>query len=464
MRTNLLAAMIAVSLFGAATAAHADPDPRTKHSTKRHVAKKKAAPVATETAAPAASSERAEIDALKAQLAAVQEKLANLEERTDAQSEVNTQQAKTNDDVAKSTAKTDKLEKLVNDTSITGVIFADMSNLTIKDNGVKKAANNGIGFDVKRAYIGINHKFNDTYSANITTDFQYLGTINGTAINSTELFIKKAYLQGKYSDAFIVRLGSADMPWIGYADSQHPYRYVENSLVDRMKVGNSADWGLHVLGNLGSNGMFNYAASVVNGGGYKNPTRSKGVDVEARVGVTPIEGLNLSVGGYHGKLGKEAYPTNTPTEHSANRIDGMIGYGNKWFHVGGEYFQANNWNRVLLGTAAPPSAVGGYGLPVYAPATPTNLKPYVGDRARGWAMFGNVNFTDKMSLFGRYDQADVSRWLDPALKDKYYNIGLDYALTKGVKVAAVYKHEDVKDNSKTNAKADEFGLWTEVKW
>ena len=459
MRTNLLAAMIAVSLFGAATAAHADPDPRTKHSSKRHVVKKKAAaPVATESVAPTAASDRAEIDTLKAQLAAMQEKLANLEERTDAQSEVNTQQAKTNEDVAKSSAKTDKLEKLVNDTSVTGAVFADLTSQAIKDHGIKKAGTNGFGFDVKRAYIGVNHKFNDTYSANITTDFQY-----SSAVGATELYIKKAYVQGKYSDALTVRLGAADMPWVPYAESNYGYRYVENTLADRLKTGTSSDWGLHVFGTF-NNSMFNYAVSAVNGGGYKNPSRSKGVDLEARVGVTPIEGLNIAIGGYHGKLGKEAYPSSTPAEHSANRLDGLVSYGNSKFRVGGEYFAANNWNRVLLGAAVPPSTVGGYGLPVYAPTVPSNLKTYVGDRARGWSLFGNVNFTDKVSLFGRYDQADVSRWLDPGLKDKYYNVGVDYVLAKGVKVAAVYKHEDIKDGQKTDAKADEFGVFTEIKW
>lgn len=466
MRTNLLAAMIAVSLFGAATAAHADPDPRTKHSSKRHVVKKKAAakaaPVAAETAAPAMTpSDRAEIDALKAQVAALTQKLEGLEERSDAQSEVNAQQAKTNEDVAKSSAKTDKLEKLVNDTSVTGTIFADTTSLAVKDNGVKNAAS-GYGIDVKRAYVAINHKFNDTYSANITTDFQY-----SSAVGATELYIKKAYLQGKYSDAFTVRLGSADLPWVPYAEGNYGYRYVENTLADRMKVGTSADWGLHVFGNFGSNNMFNYAVSAVNGAGYKNPTRSKGVDLEARVGVTPIEGLNIAVGGYHGKLGKDAEGVTT-VEHSANRLDGLVAYGTSKFRVGAEYFSANNWSRVLSTAIPAPltknGGVGGYGLQAYTPATPANLKPFVGDRARGWSLFGNFNFTDKVALFGRYDETDVSRWLDPSLKDKYYNVGLEYSLTKGVKVAGVYKHEDLTDNFKTNAKADEFGIWTEIKW
>ena len=58
----------------------------------------------------------------------------------------------------------------------------------------------------------MNHKFNDTYSANITTDFQYDATNK-----VTEVYIKKAYVQGKYSDALTLRLGSADMPWVGYS-------------------------------------------------------------------------------------------------------------------------------------------------------------------------------------------------------------------------------------------------------
>ncbi|MBS0198844.1 MAG: carbohydrate porin [Proteobacteria bacterium] len=458
MRTNLLAAMIAVSLFGAATAAHADPDPRTKHSSKRHVVKKKAAPAAVETAAPvASSSDRAEIDALKAQLAAMQEKLENLEERSDAQSEVNTQQAKTNEDVAKSTAKTDSLAKLVNDTSVSGTVFADTTSLAVKDHGVKNAAS-GYGFDVKRAYVSINHKFNDTYSANVTTDFQY-----ASAISATEVYIKKAYVQGKYSDAFTVRLGSADLPWVPYAEGNYGYRYVENTLADRLKVGTSADWGLHVFGTF-NNSMFNYAVSAVNGNGYKNTTRSKGVDLEARVGVTPIEGLNIAVGGYHGKLGKDVNGA-TNVAHSANRIDGLVAYSNKMFRVGVEYFSANNWNRVTTGAPNAPGTIGGYGLVVHNPTPPpAGVNTFVGDRARGWSLFGNVNFSDKASVFARYDNADVSRWLDPGLKDKYYNFGVDYALTKGVKVAAVYKHEELKDGAKTDAKGDEFGIFTEIKW
>ena len=436
MRSTLLATAVAAVLATAGTAHAAMPQ--------------KSAAAAQQQATAQQLAE------MKAQIAALQAQLDELQTRTDAQSDINVANAKTTDDAAKAQDKLDKLSKLVNDTSVTGTIFADVTSQSIKDNGVKKSAANGMGMDVKRAYIGINHKFNDIYSANITTDFQY-----SSAVGATELYIKKAYLQGKYSDAFTVRLGAAELPWVPFAEGQYGYRYVENSVADRLKLGTSSDWGLHVFGALHDN-LFNYAVSAVNGGGYKNPTRSKGMDLEARVGVAPIEGLNIAVGGYHGKLGKEVQGTSA--EHSANRMDALVAYGNKWFRVGGEYFQANNWNRVLLATAAPPASVGGYGLPVYNPTVPANLKSYVGDRAQGWSVYGNVNPNEKVSVFARYDQADVSRWLDPSLKDTYFNVGVDYLLAKGIKIAAVYKHEDLKDNFKTNAKADEFGVWTEVKF
>ena len=51
---------------------------------------------------------------------------------------------------------------------------------------------------------------------------------------------------------------------------------------------------MHVLG---TSGMVSYNVAVVNGGGYKNPTRSRGMDLEGRVSVQPVAGLTLAVGG-----------------------------------------------------------------------------------------------------------------------------------------------------------------------
>src|SRR5262249_8696258 len=123
-------------------------------------------------------------------------------------------------------------------------------------------------------------------------------------------------------DAFVARLGSADLPWVPFVEDIYGLRYVENVLIDRLKFGTSADWGLHAGGKV-SDGMFNYGASVVNGAGYKNPTRSKSMDFEGRMGIAPLQGLSLAIGAYSGKLGKDVEGTTTPVKHTANRLDAL---------------------------------------------------------------------------------------------------------------------------------------------
>src|SRR5499427_4670670 len=63
------------------------------------------------------------------------------------------------------------------DTTIGGLVFFDVSNISLQneDKTGKKVDTppNGFGFDVKRFYLSVDHKFNDVWSANLTTDAQY---------------------------------------------------------------------------------------------------------------------------------------------------------------------------------------------------------------------------------------------------------------------------------------------------
>ena len=102
--------------------------------------------------------------------------------------------------------------------------------------------------ELKRFYIGVDHKFNDVFSANLTTDFRY--NTNGTS-NDVLVYVKKAYLQAKLIPAFTVRVGAADLPWVPFVEGVYGYRFVENTLIDRTKFGTSSDWGVHVLGAFG---------------------------------------------------------------------------------------------------------------------------------------------------------------------------------------------------------------------
>jgi hypothetical protein len=389
MRHNLLTAALATGL-GLAGLAYVQPS-------------RAAEPPATVTAA--------QLQDMKAQIAALQEQLDGLVERTNAQSDINIANAKTVEAATTTQEKLEKLAKIVNDTQLSGKMYFDLTNIDQTSNGVKTNAS-GTGFDVKRFYLGVNHKFDDVWSVNLTTDFQYVPSLDSAA----DIYVKKAYIQGKFSDAFVVRAGSADLPWIPFAESYYGYRYVENTLTDRLKYGTSADWGVHVGGDLADKKV-NYAVSVVNGGGYKNPSRSKSQDVEARVGFVPVEGMVIAVGGYSGTLGKETYAKGP-------------------MRVGGEYFRASNWNNVLT---------------------------VARDKSSGYSLWGSWAFTKSgIAAFARYDQADLSKDLDPSLQDSYYNFGIEFPIRKGVKLAAVYKHDDRKDNTKIDLKTREIGMWGEI--
>ena len=258
---------------------------------------------------------QAQIAALQAQVQQLQNDSQALQAQSDAQSEVNITQAQALEGAQKTQTSVDKLAKLVNDNKIGGRMFFDLTNIDKTSNG-KDTAASGTGLDVKRFYLTVDHKFNDIWSANLTTDFQY-----SSAIGNTELFVKKAYVQGSFDPAFNLRVGAADMPWIPYVEKFYGMRYVENTLTDRLKYGNSSDWGLHGFGNLGNN--FNYAVSVVSGAGYKNPTRSKGMDVEGRVAYTPNENFVVAVGGYRQAGQGNRHPERREHLHPRQRDGGL---------------------------------------------------------------------------------------------------------------------------------------------
>jgi hypothetical protein len=220
------------------------------------------------------------------------------------------------------------------------------------------------------------------------------------------------------------------MPWIPYVENLYGFRYVEKTLTDRLSFGNSADWGLNASGKVA--GIVDYSVSGVDGGGFKNPTRTKRMDFEGRVGFTPFDNAVIAVGGYSGTLGKETQLVNA--KHTADRVDFLAAYAKGNTRFGAEYFQAKNWNNVLT-TAT--------------------------DKSDGYALWGSYGLGEMATIFARYDHAHTSKDLDPSLTDKYFNAGVEFALTKGLKIAAVYKNEDLKDHV-NNTKTQELGVFGEV--
>jgi hypothetical protein len=356
-------------------------------------------------------------------------------------------------------------------TTIGGVAWFDFSSISFQNQNSKgqwiNTPPDGIGFDVKRFYLIVDHRFSDVWAADLTTDAQYstasTATVQAspsgtaTALTSqttsggvTEVYIKKLYLEGKFDPRFVLRVGSADLPWIPWVESQYGYRYIDKLPLDRLGFGTTADWGLNASGTFGAN-LLNYSLSVVNGGGYKNPTRTKKVDVEGRISTTPVNWLTLGVGFYDGYLGQvtaanQSFPNNTATRFTALGVVNVAG-----LRVGVEYWTAKNYKTVNnLAT----SAFGTSSIVTSSGAPPVN------DRAEGWTPFVSYTFTPQWSVFGRYDDVKLSKDVAPSLKDEYYNLGVAYKPIKPLDVALVYKHERVENGSTSISGFDANGSVT----
>lgn len=329
------------------------------------------------------------------------------------------------------------------DTSISGRMYYDLSYIDQKRSDVRQDSS-GTGFDIKRFYVGIDHRFDNTFSADITTDFIYDSTAG-----ATQLFIKKAYLDMNFAPELDVRLGSTDLPWVPFVEDLYGYRYVEAILIDRTKFGTSADWGAHAKGKF-ANGLLNYAVAVVNGAGYKHPftgAHTNAMDFEGRVDLDWNDFI-LAVGGYVGKLGKDV--ESATTHHTAGRFDAIAAYKTSRVLLGAEYFFANDWN---------------------------NITTVASDRAEGVSVFGSYKFLPMWAVFTRYDYLEPTQDTNSKLNDNYFNVGVSYSPAKIVDFSLVYKREWTDHGnlstangtvggltSTTDGTYDEVGLFGQFRW
>jgi len=67
-------------------------------------------------------------------------------------------------------------------------------------------------------------------------------------------------------------------------------------------------------------------------------------------------------------------------------------------------------------------------------------------------------------VFARYDRVNPSKEFDPSLEDTYWNAGVAFPITKGVKVALAYKDERLSNNTNIDVHTREIGAWGEVKF
>jgi hypothetical protein len=327
-------------------------------------------------------------------------------------------------------------------TTIGGRVYADFTSKANKDEGKgTKSSDSGIGIDVKRFYFTVNHDFDAFWSAQFQSDIGDFGA------RRYDVFVKKAFVQAKFNPAAIVRIGSADTPWVPFVENLYGMRYFEQVVVDALSFGTSADWGIHFLGKA-INDKLGYQVSLINGKGYSNPTRTKGMDLETRINFEPIKGLTFALGGYSGKRGNDTDAV--PAKHTANRGDALVQWAGTFVKVGGEYFEARNWN---------------------------NTTTVATDKSDGFSAWVAVTPLENFTIGTRYDDVSPSKKINPDLSFKYYNLALQYRFNKSFGGNFGYKHAEVKgghlliNNVSTGngtigstvpgakGKYDEVGIW-----
>ncbi|MGM0630959.1 MAG: hypothetical protein ACQESI_07310 [Pseudomonadota bacterium] len=280
----------------------------------------------------------------------------------------------------------------------------------------------GWELDLKRFYLDVNHKFNDKWSAVVTTDVQWR-----RQSDPTDVWFRHAYVQSKLPNGQLLQLGVAPLPWIDYIARKVGYRYVDPSLTPMNQFAGPTDLGVHYTNK---NDNVSYAVSVVTGGGFKKPRVGDSVDVEAYAAWHAAPGLDIAIGGYRGARTQDK--GDAPKINTAERFNASINYQIKKMRLGIEYVHNNNWAQV---------------------ASP------VEDAKSGWGSWASYRYAPKHSVFVRYDTTKPSRRLNPDYEKDYVQIGWDWKVALYVTVALVAKQ--VEESSKEfERESYEFGLWS----
>jgi hypothetical protein len=411
------------------------------------------------SATPSASSIAEQLRQATQQLAQLQAQIAALQEQVNAAAAKQEQLAKAENAKAETAiveakadralaaaekaqgalARTEKAIAAVKwaaDTSVSGRLYINMSNITQHIAG-GPSPNSGVGVNLKRAFVTVEHRFSPTMLAAVTLDadnvFGQPNTQNPAPANTPAtsqlvgkgFFIKTAYGEAKLDPKLTVRLGAAQLPWYNFSESMTGFRHIERPLTDRTGFGFATDWGVHALGELykSPDASIGYAISAINGAGVRQVKIGKSMDFEGRLTGT-YKGFYVGVGGYIGKLGNNTQALgNLPsTFHTARRFDALGGYRNALFNLGGEYFYAKNWQDVAVNPA---------------------LNQLSQDSAQGFALFGNYNLSRQWTAIGRYDWVKPNKITVPGLADNFLVAGLQYSPAKIVDIALVYKRETV---------------------
>jgi hypothetical protein len=233
---------------------------------------------------------------------------------------------------------------------IFGLLFTDFH--TTFSGGENTSA-----FEVARSYLGLDYSFSRTFSSRILYD----GTtaiMNNKTIYSA--YLKNAYLQ--FDNGIItIRGGLTGSEQVSAVEKLWDHRYISKVAIDLSEMLSSADLGVAAKVRAGEKAAFDVA--VTNGRGYKNLAPDGTYRFSAGASVMPLK--ELIIRGYYDIMGSSG-----SMQRTASITAGWNGQG---LRAGAEYLRQDN-NKMIAG-----------------------------NNFSGFSIFTSMKFSEKVSLFARYD-------------------------------------------------------------
>ncbi|GAV19491.1 hypothetical protein MMIC_P0425 [Mariprofundus micogutta] len=311
------------------------------------------------------------------------------------------------------------------------------------------------GLAVDRAYFTAKYFFNEDWMMRITLD---AGNDQSLAGKKQNVFLKAAYVEGKLlGDAAVLRVGQSHTPWIDYEQGLWKHRYASQVMTDRYKFDDSFDLGLGLKGTL-ADGMIKYFITETNGSGYANARRTARIDLNARIGIYPVEGLTLD---FQFRDGNRGTRTSVTKGIKTTLMQAMVSYGTSDFRIGGNYIankdKANGATTVSIHHGGAVSS--GY-----------NFNTLVaGDQVKSnaYGLWAWAKLPANFGVFGRFENMN-NKLNGGVTKEKMTRFmgGIEYTEIKGVRFALVADSNKLTNRGGVTANSRKdirFGLYSEVK-
>lgn len=311
------------------------------------------------------------------------------------------------------------------------------------------------GLAVDRAYFTAKYYFSNDWMMRFTSDMGQESNLR----KDQNIYLKYAYVEGKLAGkTAILRVGQSHTPWIDYEQGLWKHRYVAKVMSDQYGFDTSADLGLGLKGKV-ADGMVDYFATVTNGSGYGTAARTNGVDFSGRLGLHPVDGLNIDFQYLSGHKGTKTFANGTATAGvKSTLMQAMLSYGTDDFRLGANYLK----NKDRAGSATNSTKHDGNTDGGFRTAA-------TGDEVKssGYGVWGWIKFSKNFGAFGRYEILNNEQ-VGNITKEKIsrYLVGLEYKPIKSVTFALVADQSKLKNrggNSAIQDKNTRFGLYSEIK-